>query len=126
MLAKARSRSSSETPLTWSKRAKAFLTWAASVSGSLRCLGNAYALSGSSCRSLLESSPCSVCGFQVVLVDIKPVPPVLHVSLVATRLWTIPTCRDAASSMPGANGSDYYDAATIMYEGGVHPALTRM
>src|SRR5438105_1526150 len=80
MLAKARSRSSSETPLIWSKRARAFLTWEASVSGSLRCLGNAYALSGSSRRSLVASSPCSVCGFHVVLVAIKPVPPVRHLT----------------------------------------------
>jgi hypothetical protein len=38
-------------------------------------LGERVGVSGSSCRSLLESSPCSVCGFHVVLVAIKPVPP---------------------------------------------------
>src|SRR5438552_15773293 len=70
MLAKARSRSSSDTPCTWSKRARAFLTCEASVTGSLRCLGKAYALSGSSSRSLDLSSPCSVYGFQVGLIDI--------------------------------------------------------
>src|SRR2546429_9969565 len=46
MLAKACSRSLSDTPCTWSKRASAFRTWRASVSGSLRLPGNAYALSG--------------------------------------------------------------------------------
>src|ERR1035438_5208842 len=65
MLAKAWSRSAFETPRTWSNRARAFLTCEASVSGSFRCFGNAYTLSGRSLRSV--SSPCFVCGFQVVL-----------------------------------------------------------
>src|SRR5690349_25114203 len=68
MLANAWSRSSSLTPLTWSNRASAFCTWEASVSGSLRFFGNAYALSGSSLRSRDDNSPCSSCGFQVVFI----------------------------------------------------------
>src|SRR5579871_4253842 len=66
MLAKASSRSSSETPVVWSKRATASRTWLASVRGSLRCLGNAKTLSGRSLRSV--SVPCFSCGFQVACI----------------------------------------------------------
>src|ERR1700754_3965926 len=45
----------------------AFLTWLASVIGSLRCLGKAKTLSGRSLRSV--NSPCFSCGFQVVFID---------------------------------------------------------
>jgi hypothetical protein len=34
------------------------------VSGSLRCLGKAKALSGNRSRSRVSSSPCAVCGFR--------------------------------------------------------------
>src|SRR6185437_1446080 len=71
MLANAWSRSSSVTPLTWSNRASAFCTCEASVSGSLRLPGNAYALSGSSFRSLADNSPCSSWGLQVVFIPTK-------------------------------------------------------
>ena len=76
MLAKARSRSASLTSRTWSKRARAVRTCPASVSGSLRCSGNAYALSGSSLRSAASSCPCpaSCGGFQVVLVTSASLP----------------------------------------------------
>src|SRR2546421_4670819 len=70
MLANASSRSLSVTPCTWSKRASAFCTCRASVNGSLRLPGKAYALSGSSRRSLLDSSPCSSCGFHVVFIPL--------------------------------------------------------
>ena len=55
---KASSRSSSDTPFTWSNRAIALRTCVASFSGSLRCLGNAYLEPGISLRSSVES----VCG----------------------------------------------------------------
>ena len=64
---KASARSSSVTSSTWSKRASALRTCSASVRGSLRCFGKAKALSGSSFRSSLSSSPCCLYGFQVVL-----------------------------------------------------------
>src|SRR4030095_10829250 len=44
-----------------------FLTWLASVIGSLHCLGKAKTLSGRSLRSV--NSPCFSCGFQVVFID---------------------------------------------------------
>ena len=48
--------------------AMAFLTWLASVIGSLRCFGKANTLSGKSLRSV--SSPCFSWGFQVVFIDL--------------------------------------------------------
>src|SRR5690348_16688592 len=70
MLAKASSRSASETSSTWSKRASALRTCEASVSGSLRCLGKAYTWSGSWSRSAVSSSPCRVWAFHVVFLAI--------------------------------------------------------
>src|SRR5947209_6701617 len=89
MLAKARSRSASETSSTWSKRASAFLTCEASVSGSFRCRGKAKTLSGRWLRSV--SSPCRVCGCHVVLIVAS--------SLVSHRRVVLLPLRDPA---PGA------------------------
>src|SRR5215469_419242 len=61
MLAIACARSSSLTPRTWPSRAIALRTCEASVSGSLRSVGNANALSG---RSVRESFACG--GFHVI------------------------------------------------------------
>src|SRR5579863_327672 len=63
MLANATARSASETSVTWSKRATAFRTCAASVSGSFRSLGKAKTVSGRSLR--VVRSPCRSCGCQV-------------------------------------------------------------
>src|SRR5215831_14748013 len=71
MLEKACSRSASVTSSTWSKRAIAVRTCAASVSGSLRLSGNAKTLSGRRFLSRVSSSPCCSCGLQVV-VAIRP------------------------------------------------------
>src|SRR5437764_7515043 len=91
MLAKARSRSSSFTPLTWSKRASALRTWEASVSGSLRCSGKANTESGRSFLSAVFRSPWVVWGFHVVLLmpDAYPDPLRLNTSVTpAGRLCT--------------------------------------
>ena len=83
-LPKACSRSLSVTSLTWSKRAIAFRTWSASVSGSLRLSGNANAVSGRLRFSPLDRVPSSpsFTGFQVV--SIRPrYPP----NLAAMRRW---------------------------------------
>src|SRR5690349_14669778 len=66
MFSKAWSRSASVTPLVWENLAIALRTWSASVRGSLRLPGKAYALSGSSLRSAAECVPCSSTGFHVV------------------------------------------------------------
>src|SRR5262245_26839455 len=89
MLAKANLRSSSETPIVWSKRATAFRTWLASVIGSLRCFGKANTLSGKSLRPI--SSPCFSCGFQVASISN------LHGRLV----WTHPRRQGNGSSAAG-------------------------
>src|ERR687885_418714 len=65
MFAKARSRSASVTSWTWSNRARAVRTWAASVSGSARRSGKAKTLSGRSLRSAVVSLPWTSWGFQV-------------------------------------------------------------
>src|ERR1700734_4489661 len=65
MLAKANSRSASETSSTWSKRATALRTCCASVNGSLRCFGKANTVSGSVPRVLGDSG--SPNGAQVAL-----------------------------------------------------------
>jgi hypothetical protein len=77
MLANAWSRSASVTSFTWSKRASAVRTCLASVSGSFRFSGNAYALSGSFLRSSASSVPWPPPGaFQVVFTSSSyPVPP---------------------------------------------------
>src|SRR3954447_9491109 len=75
MLAKATSRSASETPFTWSNRARALRTCDSSVSGSLRCSGKAKTESGKSFLSAVERSPWASCGFHVVLVMRGSFPP---------------------------------------------------
>src|SRR5262245_60873736 len=80
MFAKACSRSASVTSSTWSKRAIALRTCAASVSGSFRLSGNANTLSGRRILSWVSSSPCCSCGFQVVVAirHSYPGPMALH------------------------------------------------
>src|SRR5579863_5388278 len=65
MFTKAKARSSSETSSTWSNRATALRTCAASVIGSLCCLGNANTVSGRLLR--VVRFPDSSNGSQVAL-----------------------------------------------------------
>src|SRR6478752_4440518 len=105
MLAKANLRSSSETPIVWSKRAMAFRTWLASVIGSLRCFGKANTLSGRSLRSV--KSPCFSWGFQVV-------------SMLLTSL----AGRGGRFPVQGPNGSERpgFRPATFLHVAGIRLA----
>src|SRR5260221_1128374 len=85
-------------PSTWSKRARASCTWCPSVSGSLRCLGNAKTLSANVSRSCVLRSPCSVCGRQVICSLIVLLRSVYLLDPLAYGAKRVPPCLSVGAS----------------------------
>ena len=67
----ATSRSASDTPLTWWKRATALRTWFALSSGSLRCAGNANSLAGRADRLFVVGSVIQNCRMSWLDVEVE-------------------------------------------------------